>query len=70
VDAVRRFNDAFNGRDLAALLSSCDPDIEVASGRVLMGSPTYRGQSGMEPKGRFPKEISGCINLIDVVTPF
>src|ERR1700752_1681802 len=48
VDALRLFNDAFNGRDLAALLSSCDPDIEVASGRVLMGAPTYRGHSGME----------------------
>ena len=46
VDALRRFNDAFNGRDLAALLSSCDPDIEVASGRVLMGAPTYRGHWG------------------------
>jgi hypothetical protein len=46
VDALRRFTDAFNGRDLAALLSSCDPNIEVASGRVLMGAPTYRGPRG------------------------
>ena len=27
-------------------------------------------REGPGPDGRFPKEISGCINLIDVVSPF
>lgn len=47
VDVLRRFIDAFNGRDLIALLDCSDPDIEVASGRVLIGTPTYCGHEGM-----------------------
>jgi ketosteroid isomerase-like protein len=48
VEIVRRFMDASNRRDLATLLSLCDPDIEIETGRLLMGTPTYRGQAGIE----------------------
>jgi ketosteroid isomerase-like protein len=48
VDLLRRYTDALNSRDLAAFLSCCDPDIEIASGGVLIGTPTYRGHSGIE----------------------
>jgi ketosteroid isomerase-like protein len=48
IDVLRLFVDAFNRRDLPALLSSCDPDIEIVSGGVLIGTPMYRGQRGIE----------------------
>jgi hypothetical protein len=43
VAALRLFTDAFHRRDLDALLSCCDPDIEIGSGGVLIGTPVYRG---------------------------
>jgi ketosteroid isomerase-like protein len=48
VDVLRRFIDASNRRDLTAVLSCCDPGIEIESGRVLTGTPTYRGRDGIE----------------------
>ena len=48
IEVVRRFMDASNRRDLAAALSCCDPDIELDFGRILIGTPTYRGHSGVE----------------------
>jgi len=48
VEIVRRFTDASNRRDLTAFWSLCDPDIEIESDRVLIGTPTYRGQAGIE----------------------
>ena len=48
VEIVRRFIDASNRRDLTAFWSLCDPDIEIESDRVLIGTPTYRGQAGIE----------------------
>ena len=48
VEVVRRFTEAFNGRDLPAMLRCCDADIELDFGRVLVGTPTYRGHEGIE----------------------
>jgi ketosteroid isomerase-like protein len=48
VAALRLFTDAFHRRDLDALLSCCDPDIEIGSGGVLIGTPVYRGHAGLE----------------------
>jgi ketosteroid isomerase-like protein len=48
VDVLRLFTDAFNRRDLAALLSCCDRDIEIVTGGVLLGTPMYRGHREME----------------------
>jgi ketosteroid isomerase-like protein len=45
---LRRFADAANRRDLTALLSCCDPDIEIHSSRLLLGTPVYRGHAGIE----------------------
>jgi ketosteroid isomerase-like protein len=48
VEVLRRFIDASSRRDLSVALSCCDPDIELAFGRVLIGTPTYRGHRGIE----------------------
>jgi ketosteroid isomerase-like protein len=48
LDILRRFIDASNRRDLTALLSCCDPDIELDASRVLIGTPIYRGHEGIE----------------------
>jgi ketosteroid isomerase-like protein len=48
VNVLRRFIDASNRRDLTAVLSCCDPDIDLDFGRVLIGTPTYRGHRGIE----------------------
>ena len=45
---LRRFTDAFNRRDLDAFLRCCDPDVEIVSGGVLIGAPTYHGPDGVE----------------------
>ena len=48
IEVLRRFIDASNRRDLTAALSCCDPDIELDFGRILIGTPTYRGHRGVE----------------------
>jgi ketosteroid isomerase-like protein len=47
VEVLRQFTDAFNSRDLPVFLNCCDPDIEIEAGRVLIGTPTYRGYRGV-----------------------
>jgi ketosteroid isomerase-like protein len=45
---LRRFSDAFNRHDLDAFLRCCDQEVEIVSGGVLIGTPTYRGREGVE----------------------
>src|SRR4029450_7128347 len=47
-EVARRFGDAFNRRDLPALLRCCTPDVELDFSSVLIGTPTYRGREGIE----------------------
>ena len=48
VELAYRASDAFNRRDISAFIALCDPDIEIESGRVLIGTPTYQGHEGVE----------------------
>jgi ketosteroid isomerase-like protein len=45
---LQRFTDAFNRRDVPVFLKCCDLEIEIEGGRVLIGTPTYRGRDGVE----------------------
>jgi ketosteroid isomerase-like protein len=47
VEVTRRFIDAFGARDLRALLSCCDPEIEFHSTFAAIGGADYRGHDGM-----------------------
>jgi ketosteroid isomerase-like protein len=48
VELLRRFNAAFNRRDLDALLALCDPEVEVVSLRMdLEGGHPFQGHDGV-----------------------
>jgi ketosteroid isomerase-like protein len=48
IDCLAGFFDAFNRRDLPALLKCCDVDIAADYRGILIGTPTYRGHAGIE----------------------
>ena len=48
VELLYRAHDAFNRRDLDALLALCDPDVEFNSARMLVeGGGDYHGHDGV-----------------------
>jgi ketosteroid isomerase-like protein len=47
VDVVRRLLDAFNARDLDALLAIVDPEAEIESLRAQLEGNPYRGHDGV-----------------------
>jgi ketosteroid isomerase-like protein len=46
VEIVRRLNEAFEARDVEAILALLDPDAEVTEWPEALDSKTYRGHSG------------------------
>jgi ketosteroid isomerase-like protein len=47
VEVTRRFMDAFDAHDLQALLSCCDPEIELHSTFAAAGGADYHGHDGI-----------------------
>jgi uncharacterized protein len=75
IDVVRRGIDAFNRRDLPALLSDFDKDVEWVEDRRYPGAETFRGPSGVERSlgkwwdawGEIALQLDGTIDLGDRV---
>jgi ketosteroid isomerase-like protein len=47
VEVVRRGLEAFNRRDVPALMETCDPDVEFFPLRALLEGISYRGEEGL-----------------------
>jgi ketosteroid isomerase-like protein len=47
VELVRRFNGAFNARDIDAAIACCDPNIEFHSAFATVGGAIYNGHDGL-----------------------
>ena len=47
VAQVRRFVDAFNRRDVQAVIADADPDVELHEWREAPGAQSYRGPDGV-----------------------
>jgi ketosteroid isomerase-like protein len=47
VESTRRFIDAFNARNVEAIVACCDPDIELHSTFAAVGGATYHGRDGV-----------------------
>ena len=47
VESTRRFIDAFNARNVEAIVVCCDPDIELHSTFAAIGGATYHGRDGV-----------------------
>jgi ketosteroid isomerase-like protein len=47
VELVRAFTEAFNARDIEAIIAICDPDIELHSTFAAVGGATYHGHDGL-----------------------
>ena len=47
VELTRRFNEAFNTRDVEAYIAYCDPSIELHSAFAAVGGAVYHGHEGL-----------------------
>ena len=47
VELTRRVNEAFNARDIEAMIALCDPSIEFHSTFAAVGGAIYHGHDGM-----------------------
>ncbi|MDQ6811208.1 MAG: nuclear transport factor 2 family protein [Actinomycetota bacterium] len=47
VEALRRWIEAFNARDIEAIIAHCDPSIELHSVFAAVGGAVYRGHEGL-----------------------
>jgi ketosteroid isomerase-like protein len=47
VELMRRFVEAWNARDVEAIIDCSDPDIELHSSFAAVGGATYRGHDGL-----------------------
>jgi ketosteroid isomerase-like protein len=47
VEFMRRFNEAFNARDIGAAIACCDPNIEFHSAFATVGGAVYHGHDGL-----------------------
>jgi ketosteroid isomerase-like protein len=47
VEALRRWIEAFNARDIEAIVAHCDPSIELHSVFAAVGGAVYRGHEGL-----------------------
>jgi ketosteroid isomerase-like protein len=47
VELARRGLEAFNRRDVPALMETCDPDVELFPLRALLEGTSYRGEDGL-----------------------
>jgi ketosteroid isomerase-like protein len=47
VELYRRFNEAFNARDIETVIAYCDPSIELESAFAAVGGAVYHGHDGL-----------------------
>jgi ketosteroid isomerase-like protein len=59
VELNRRWFEAFNARDLEALIALCDPGVEFHSVFAAVGGATYHGHDGMRSWHRDLQEAWG-----------
>ena len=52
VDLLRRWIEAFNSRDIEAVIALCDPSVEFHSGFAAVGGGIYYGHDGMRRQHR------------------
>jgi ketosteroid isomerase-like protein len=60
VDLHRRFIDAFNARDMEAMISCCDPGIEYHSQFAAADGAVYHGHDGIRRWHRDLEEVWGA----------
>ena len=59
VDLLRRWIEAFNSRDIEAVIALCDPAIELRSVFAAVGGGVYHGHDGMRKWHRDLQEAWG-----------
>ena len=59
VELNRRWIEAFNSRDIEAVIALCDPSVEFHSGFAAVGGGVYYGHDGMRRWHRDLKEAWG-----------
>jgi ketosteroid isomerase-like protein len=59
VQVARAFTEAFNARDIEAVISWCDPDVEFHSTFAAVGGAVYVGHDGMRRWHRDLQEVWG-----------
>ena len=57
VDLLRRWIEAFNSRDIEAVIALCDPSVEFHSGFAAVGGGVYHGHDGMR---RWHRDLQGA----------
>jgi ketosteroid isomerase-like protein len=70
VELMRRFNGAFNERDIEAMTALCDPRIEFHSAFAAVGGAVYRGHDGMRQWQRDYEDAWGDEIRIESATYF
>jgi ketosteroid isomerase-like protein len=63
VEGHRRFYQAFNARDIEAMIHLCDPSIEFHSTFAAVGGAVYHGHDGMRHWHQDLTEAWGAISL-------
>jgi ketosteroid isomerase-like protein len=66
VELHQRFVDAFNARDIEAVIAYCDPAIEFHSAFAAVGGGVYHGHAGMRSWHRDFEDIWGTQVRVDV----
>jgi ketosteroid isomerase-like protein len=56
---MRRWVEAFNARDIEALIALCDPDIEFHSAFAAVGGAIYHGHDGLRKWHRDLQDVWG-----------
>src|SRR5688572_7850651 len=70
VERHRRFVDAFNARDIEAILAYCDPAIEFDSAFASVGGAVFHGHAGMRQWHRDFEEVWGGNVRVEVEAYF
>jgi ketosteroid isomerase-like protein len=70
VERHRRFVEAFNARDIDAVLAYCDPAIEFHSAFAAVGGAVYHGHAGVRTWHRDFEEVWGGKVRVEVEAYF
>jgi ketosteroid isomerase-like protein len=70
VELMRRFNSAFNARDIEAMIAICDLSIEFHSAFAAVGGAVYHGHDGMRTWQRDYEDAWGDQIRIESATYF
>ena len=63
VELHRRFDEAFNARDIEAMIALCDPSIEFHDVAGAVDATVYHGQDGVRSWHQAREEIAGEISV-------